>query len=121
MSNYTELTIKIIAALTSECDEISKNLESKINKVSRNALKKIKSDSPRRTGVYAGAWKIKKSKSDNGLINVTLYNSKKGSITHLLEKGHAKRGGTGRVEGISHIAPVQEFAEKELSKELKDL
>lgn len=61
---------------------------------------------------YANGWRARVEKTS---LNIYLqaYNANKPQLTHLLENGHAKVNG-GRVDGIPHIAPVNEWAEKEV-------
>lgn len=47
-----------------------------------------------------------------------IYNSKLPGLPHLLEHGHAKRGG-GRVSGRVHIAPVEDELGKVFEEELE--
>ena len=44
-------------------------------------------------------------------MDVTIYNATDGPLVHLLEKGHQKASG-GRVEGIPHVRPAYEEAER---------
>lgn len=57
-----------------------------------------------RTGDYEKGWRIKKVGKGYVAHNKTDY-----QLTHLLEKGHAKRGG-GRVGAKVHIAPSEDRA-----------
>lgn len=61
---------------------------------------------------YARGWTVTVEKTRYGTTAV-IHNKTPG-LPHLLENGHAKRGG-GRVAGRPHIAPV----EKEIVKEFR--
>ena len=47
-----------------------------------------------------------------------IYNKDLPGLPHLLEHGHAKRGG-GRVDGRVHIKPVEDEIVKKFEKEVK--
>ena len=83
--------------------------------------KEIVKNAPRDTGAYAKGWTVLKGREDACSINMIVYCRKRWRLTHLLEHGHAKRGG-GRVAARPHIAPAQEAGEKELEELInKDL
>lgn len=96
-------------------DEAVKNA---VDTVSKEAKKIAKTGSPERYGDYKKGWAVKKTIDKSSQVSVTIHNRKKPGLTHLLEKGHAKRGG-GRVEGITHIAPAEEYAVEELEAEIR--
>ena len=51
-------------------------------------------------------------------MELTVHSPKKYQLAHLLEKGHAKRGG-GRTKAVPHIAPAEESAVKQLESDIK--
>lgn len=91
--------------------------------VAKEAAKELKQTSPEghgsKKGHYKDGWTSKVEAEKADAIEIAVYNRKKPGLTHLLEKGHAKRGG-GRVSGIPHIAPVEQWAIKEYEKRLKE-
>lgn len=78
------------------------------------AVKSAASSAVGGTGKYASGWT---SKFETGRLSAQgiIYNSKTPGLPHLLEHGHAKRGG-GRVSGRTHIAPVEEKLVEEFTK-----
>ena len=60
----------------------------------------------------------KAGKESSTELEVTVYSPTRYMLAHLLEHGHAKRGG-GRVKAIPHIAPAEEAAEEELMKDIE--
>lgn len=99
-------------------DEVREQLQEVVPEVMKEAQKRLRSSSPKRTGGYAKGWKVKTENTRIGVTSV-LYNAEKPGLTHLLENGHPKTGG-GRVEGIPHIKPVEEWATEEALKRLEE-
>lgn len=70
-------------------------------------MQELKQHSPKATGSYRKGWKVKKK--GGRYPKYIVYNKTDYQKTHLLEHGHAKRGG-GRVAAKVHIAPAAEKA-----------
>lgn len=95
--------------------QISEAVQATIPEVANEAAKKLRQTAPRRPGggQYAKSWKVKHEKG-RLKVGATVYADAPGyRLAHLLEFGHAKRGG-GRVNGIVHIEPVERWANDEV-------
>lgn len=96
--------------LTEYADGLQVDLVEVTNKVAQTGVKALRSASRANfggTGKYASGWSVEKAKSGKQIVaEATIYNKLPG-LPHLLENGHAKRGG-GRVAGKAHIAPIEE-------------
>ena len=82
----------------------------------------IRSHAPKDTGDYAKSWAVKKMKETSSSLTVTVHSRNRYQLAHLLEFGHAKRGG-GRVAARPHIASAEqkgmEYLEEEIRKALE--
>lgn len=91
-------------------DDYSKDIYEGMEKASidiaKSGARKLKLTSPERTGKYKKGWRVK-STSTLYDFSSTIYNATDWRLTHLLEKGHAKKNG-GRVKPIVHIRPVEQ-------------
>lgn len=100
-------------------DNVRDNLDDITKAVGKKGVQALKSNarSSFNGTNYAGGWK---SKAETGRLSttVTIYNAKLPGLPHLLEHGHAKRGG-GRVEGRAHIAPVEREIIDTFEKEIE--
>ena len=92
LNEYEEFTVQTVREAT--------------QKIAKEGVKALKSSSGAfgGSGKYARGWT---STSEGGRLDttVTIHNRTPG-LPHLLENGHAKRGG-GRTAGRVHIAPVE--------------
>lgn len=99
--------------------DVTKAAGEAIAEVAKESAKKLKQTSPRRTGKYAAGWTYKVEK---GVVtnSATVYGKQNTyPLAHLLENGHAKRGG-GRTAPIVHIKPVEEWAIAEVEKRIRE-
>jgi hypothetical protein len=86
---------------------ISEQIETDKKEVATELKNYLAHNSPKKSGDYRKGWRVKKSGKKYIVHNKTSY-----QLTHLLEHGHAKRGG-GRVDARVHIAPAEEMFVRE--------
>lgn len=96
------------------CDEMKAAVKSAGTLVKNQ----IKATAPKSTGAYAKSWSIKNTRETSRSLEVTVYSRNRYQLAHLLEYGHAKRGG-GRVPGRSHIAPAEQAGIDQLEKDIE--
>ena len=100
------------------------SMKAAVDKASKEAVRELKSSSPKRTGAYAKSWAAKKARLTNKwAYQKTVYNKEHYRLTHLLEKGHrvvgAKNGRTW-VDARPHIEKVEQKAVETLVNEMKE-
>lgn len=114
-----EMTGAIMKVLNDFSNATNETVDNAANTAAKHAKATLRDTSPRLTGEYAKGWEIKtesKAKT-SGRAKVIVHNRTNYQLTHLLENGHAKvvwghRTG-GKVEGKTHIKPVEETAKDE--------
>lgn len=117
MSNriaISQLSSSIVDAIKEYTEEVEEGLEEAKEKVAKDTVQTLKSTSPKKSGAYAKSWRVKKV----GKAQVVHVAAPHYRVSHLLEKGFAKRGG-GRVAGKPHIGPAEEQAIKQFEDEVE--
>lgn len=116
--NIDGLADAISRELKEYADSTSESVKDAVKQTGKAVRKDISAAAPRRTGAYAKSWSVKKVKETSTSLQVTVYSRNRYQIAHLLEHGHAKRGG-GRVSAQLHIAPAEERGEKQLERMIR--
>lgn len=112
------LAAEVMDGLTEYAGLAADVLKKEIQEAGKTAKKQIEQTAPRKTGRYAKSWAVKKVSETSNSLEVTVHSRNRYMLTHLLENGHAKRGG-GRVAAIPHIAPAEEAAAQSLEQSIE--
>lgn len=113
-----QLANVIMQGLTDYADAQSEMVKHSVKDVSKEVKKEISANAPKRTGAYKKSWATKKTKETSNSLTMTVHSKNRYQIAHLLEHGHAKRGG-GRVAAIPHIAPAEEHGATLLQQKIE--
>lgn len=114
------LTVQLNRIINEYNEHVQDVADGAVKDISKEAVQRLRNGSPKRTGEYAQGWAVKRVRGRQ--FSVVVYNRKKPQLTHLLENGHViknKKGTYGRVNGIKHIKPVEEWANNELQAQIE--
>ncbi len=116
MSSIDDMTAEIMAGLREYAQLADAKMKKAVRKTATTVRKEISENAPSDTGAYAKSWKTSKVDENSHRLQMRVHSKNRYQIAHLLEHGHAKRGG-GRVAGKPHIAPAEQHG----SEQLEDL
>lgn len=112
-----ELASAVMAELEEYAQYTAEALKESVKEAGTAVQDHLHSNSPRDSGDYAKSWTVKVTEMPHG-SKVLVHSRNRYQLTHLLEYGHAKRGG-GRVAAQPHIAAAQTVGEEVLNQELQ--
>lgn len=116
LAEYTEEVTTVTKEVTNETGKL-------VTKEIRNTAPKSKDTKRKKGGKYAKSFRVKTVLETSTKLEVVVHSPTRYMLTHLLENGHAKRGG-GRVAAIPHLAPAEQVGiahmESELERRLKN-
>ena len=104
-------------AIMEELEKYSKlasdDLKAAVKETAASVRKDIQAGAPVDTGKYKKSWSVKNVHEDSESIDLVVHSRNRYQIAHLLEHGHAKRGG-GRVAAKPHIAAAEQRGNEKL-------
>lgn len=132
MARYKKVTIEnldseIKLALQEAAEEIETDVGTIIKTTAKKGSMALGSES---YSLFKNSKKLKNGRYGSGwtyayfpnriMPSAKIFNSKYPGLVHLLEKGHANRGG-GRTEGRPHVAPTEDLLYTTIQQELAKL
>ena len=93
MTSIDAMADEIMKGLTEYADLADTSMKKAVRKTAKSVKDEISANAPKRTGAYAKSWTAKKTKENSHSLEMTVHSKNRYQLAHLLEKGHAKRGG----------------------------
>ncbi len=108
----------IMDDLSKYAELAAEDMKTAVKESAKLVKQRINSSAPVRTGQYAKSWRTKTTKESSNCLVITVHSPTRYMLAHLLENGHAKRGG-GRVPGTPHIKPAEKAGIEKLEEDLE--
>lgn len=108
----------IMEGLQEYADMATDEMKAAVKKAAKTVKKDIQAGAPVKSGAYSKSWATKTMKDSSVALEVVVHSKNRYQLAHLLEKGHAKRGG-GRVGGRAHIAPAEQHGMEQLEQDIE--
>ena len=105
-------------SLKEYADMSSEKVKTAVKEAGKTVKKEIEMSAPKDTGDYSKSWAVENVKETASSLEVAVHSKSRYQLAHLLEFGHAKRGG-GRVSSKVHIASAEEKGIKQFEEDLK--
>lgn len=108
-----EMDSAIMDELEKYAELASDDLKAAVKETAASVRKDIQAGAPVDTGKYKKSWSVKNVHEDSESIDLVVHSRNRYQIAHLLEHGHAQRGG-GRVASKPHIAAAEQRGNEKL-------
>lgn len=108
-----EMDSAIMDELEKYAELASDDLNAAVKETAASVRKDIQAGAPVDTGKYKKSWSVKNVHEDSESIDLVVHSRNRYQIAHLLEHGHAKRGGR-RVAAKPHIAAAEQRGNEKL-------
>lgn len=117
--NAGELSAAVERYMREYTTAVEEAIAQEIERTAKEIKQEIVASSPVATGEYKAGWRIKKDRQP-GVVSRIIYNAAKPGLVHLLEHGHAKRGG-GRVAARPHVGPAAEPRLEQMTHRIEEI
>lgn len=117
-TSVNDMADAIMKGLMEYADVSAETVKGAVKRAGDTVKKEASANAPKKSGKYKKSFTVTKQKETAASLTVIVHSKNRYQLTHLLEKGHAKRGG-GRVEGIPHIGPAEEKGIRQLTGEIE--
>lgn len=124
--NLEKAVSEVLKEFGDECYTVLSEAVAEVSDEAVDKLQNVSHFAPGRrpSGDYSKDWTKEIQPTARLKVKTVVFNSDHYRLTHLLENGHVSRNGTGRTFGrvpaYPHIAPVNDWAEQELPKRVKE-
>ena len=108
----------IMEGLLEYADLATEDMKVAVKKAAKTVKNDIQAGAPVKSGAYGKSWAVKTMTQSANKLEVVVHSKNRYQLAHLLEKGHAKRGG-GRVGGRAHIAPAEQHGMEQLEQDIE--
>lgn len=113
-----QLAAAVMKELEDYADTTTDGVKAAVRKAANTVKKETQAAAPVCTGRYAKSWATKTTRESSTALEITVHSRNRYQLTHLLEHGHAKRGG-GRVAARPHIAAAEAAGIEQLEAEIE--
>ena len=108
----------VMQELENYAETTTDGVKTAVKKAANTVKKEISATAPVGTGKYSKSWATKTTGESSHSLEITVHSRNRYQLAHLLEHGHAKRGG-GRVAARPHIAAAEQDGIEELAREIE--
>ena len=116
--------VDLAKAIKDELDQYQKltqeQIKNTVKEVGKETKETIKSTAPKKSKKYSTSWAVKVVHENSHAMSVVVHSKNRYQLTHLLEFGHAKRGG-GRTKAFPHIAQAEQQAIESFEQKVKEI
>lgn len=116
MNKTNDFSFALVDILSQYSEDINRNIDTGLQIIGRETVKELKNNSniPTKSGDYKKKFYLTKKDGNYVVAN------RKYQLTHLLEKGHAKKNG-GRTKAFPHWAEAEKSIIKKADVLLKSI